>query len=187
MSQAVLRQTLALTGRSTRGVEERLALRYPRATALLARAIWRLPQRSRLRRAVIHRTVVLGWEAMNRSDFEFGTALYDRDVESIYDPGMVALGLASTRGREERLRTLKEAWSEAFSFRYEPNELIYLGDDRLLMLGRMKGAGSSSGAPWETEWANLWTISDGLVTRDQVITDRATALEAAGLSDQREK
>jgi ketosteroid isomerase-like protein len=183
MSEEVVREPIALKGRPARGLEERLALRFPRITALLARAIWRLPVHSRFRRMLVRRAVVLGWEAMNREDFEFGLALYDPDVESIYDPGMVTLGFGNTRGREERRRMLNEAYGEAFKFRFHPDELIYIGNDRMLVIGRMKGTGLISGAPGESEWANLWTVSDGLVVRDQVITSRREALKAAGLSE----
>src|SRR4051794_17723975 len=113
MSEKAVRQPLALKGRPTRGLEERLALRFPRATNSLAKAVWGLPQRSRIRRALIRRMVVLGWEAMNRVDLEIGLAFYHPDVESIYDPGMVALGVRNTRGREERRRLLTETYGEA--------------------------------------------------------------------------
>jgi len=127
--------------------------------------------------------VVLGWEAMNRVDLEIGLAFYHPDVESIYDPGMVALGVRNTRGREERRRLLTETYGEAWDIRFDPDELIYVGDDRLLTMGRMKGSGVTSGAPFEAEWANLVTIQAGMVIRDQVFMDRANALEAAGLSE----
>ena len=183
MSEDVLRHPFTLRGRSTRGMEERFALRFPRITALLARAVWRLPRRSRLRRALLRRTLVLGWEAMNRVDLEFGLALYDEDVESIFDPKVRTLGLESSHGREARRRTLTQVYAEFRDLRFDPGELIDLGDDRLLVIGRMKGTGRSSGAPFEMDWANLWTISEGLVIRDEQFGDRAAALEAAGLSE----
>ena len=172
---------IAVKGRSSRGLEERLALRFPKAAAILARRVWRLPRRSRLRQALLRRVVVLGWDAMNRVDLEFGLALYHEDVESIFDPRAVSLGLANSRGREARRRTLSEVYGETGEMRFEPDELIDLGDDRLLVTGRMTGTGRQSGAPFELDWANLWTIDDGLVVRDQQFGDRAEALEAAGL------
>ena len=178
----MVRQPLALKRRSTRGAEERLAVRFPRVLAFLSRAIWRLPQRSRLRRAVLRRAVERGWEGMNRVDLEVGLVLYHDDVESVFDPGFVALGFANTRGREERRRMLMKVYEETREFRFEPEELIDLGDDRLLVIGRMKGSGLSSGAPFDSEWANLVTISAGLVIRDQVFRSHREALEAAGLS-----
>jgi ketosteroid isomerase-like protein len=67
-------------------------------------------------------------------------------------------------------------------FRFEPDELIDLGD-RLLMVGRMKGSGLSSGAVTTNEWALLVTVSAGRVIREQVFFDHAHALEAAGLQE----
>ena len=97
MSQEV-RQSLTLKGRSTRSVEERLAVRFPRLAAFVAGAVLRLPPRSRVRQAVIQRTVVLGWDAMNRGDLAAGLVLYHPAVESIFDPGAVALGFENSRG-----------------------------------------------------------------------------------------
>jgi ketosteroid isomerase-like protein len=177
----VVRQPLALSDHSRRRLEERLAVRFPRLLAFLARAISRLPQR--LRRAVLRRAVETGWEAMNRGDLEAGLVFYRQDVESIFDPGWVALGFENTRGRDERLRTLTRFYAEARELRFEPEELIDLGADRLLVIGRMKGSGISSGAPFDSEWANLVTISAGRVIRDQVFMSHREALEAAGLRE----
>jgi ketosteroid isomerase-like protein len=180
----VVRQPIILRPSSRRRLEERLALRFPRAVTLLTRSVLRFPPRSRLRRAVLKRAVVTGWEAMNRVDLEAGLALYHPDVESIVDPDMTALGFDETvRGRERRLHNLRQVYAEFHEFRFDPDELIDLGDDRLLVVGRMKGTGRNSGAPFDSEWANLWTISAGRVIRDHVFRDRAEALEAAGLSE----
>jgi ketosteroid isomerase-like protein len=164
-------------------MEERLALRFPRALALFAAALWRLPRRSRLRWALIRRVVVTGWEAMNRGDLEVGLVFYQRDVESIFDPRWIALGFGNSRGRDERLRTLTHFYAETRELRFEPDELIDVGDDRLLTIGRMKGSGLSSGAPFDNEWANLATVSAGLVVRDQVFMNHREALEAVGLRE----
>ncbi len=181
--EEVLRQQLAAKRRSTRGMEDRLAVRFPRLFAYFAQAIWRLPRGSRLRQAVIRRAVGVGWEAMNRVDLEVGLALYHDDVESVFDPGLASLGFGDAHGREERRRMLMRVYEETRELRFEPEELIDLGDDRLLVIGRMKGSGLSSGAPFDSEWANLWTISGGLVIRDQVFMHRREAYEAAGLSE----
>jgi hypothetical protein len=62
--------------------------------------------------------------------------------------------------------------------------LIDLGD-RLLILGRVKGSGLRSGAPFDDQWANLLTISAGRVIREQPFFSHHEALDAAGLSEQR--
>ena len=186
MSEArpdVLRESISWSARPHRGFAERLALRYPRLLASFSRAIWRMPRRSRLRRAVLRRALERGWEGMNRADLDVGLALYHEDVESAFEPGFASLGFADTRGRDERRRMLMQVYDETRELRFEPEELIYVDDDRLLVIGRMKGGGLSSGAPFDSEWANLMTISGGFVIRDQVMRSHREALEAVGLSE----
>jgi ketosteroid isomerase-like protein len=68
-------------------------------------------------------------------------------------------------------------------FRFEPEELADLGDGRVVVIGRQKGSGLSSGAAFDTDWAVLITLSAGLVSREQFFFDRAEALAAAGLPE----
>ena len=60
--------------------------------------------------------------------------------------------------------------------------MIDLGD-RVLVVGRVKGSGLSSGAAVDSEWADLFTVSAGRVIREQVFFDHAEGLEAAGVSE----
>lgn len=69
-------------------------------------------------------------------------------------------------------------WGE---FRYEPDEGLDLGGDRLLLVGRVRGVGRGSGVEIDSEWGLLATISDGLLAREQSFLDKAEALEAASL------
>jgi ketosteroid isomerase-like protein len=179
----VVRQAIAVRAQSRRRMEERLGLRFPRALAFLARAFWRLPPRSRLRQAIIRRAVRLGTEATNRGDYEATFALYHPEVELIPPPEYVELGQDSLyRGREERLRFQRRWDAEWGEFRFEPEEVIDLGD-RLLLVGRIKGSGLSSGAGFDRAWATLLTVSSGRVIREQAFLDHAAALEAAGLQE----
>jgi ketosteroid isomerase-like protein len=108
-------------------------------------------------------------------------ALYHPDHETMAPPGHVAVGFDPVyRGRDERVR-LQQRWrAEWGEFRYEPEEIIDLGD-RALVIGRVKGSGLSSGAAVDSDWAMLYTSSGGQVIRDQIFLDRGEALEAAGL------
>lgn len=87
------------------------------------------------------------------------------------------------RGREARRRA--QAWwsSEWGVFRFEPDEFLLLGDDRILLVGRMTGSGSQSGANTSHPWADLFTVSAGLAVREQAFLDRGDALRAAGLAE----
>jgi ketosteroid isomerase-like protein len=144
----------------------------------------RLPPRSRIRRLLIRRAAQLTLEAVNRRDYDAGFARFHPDFEMNPPDGLVALGSfpASLRGREERVRLERRWRSDWGEFRYEPDELLDLGD-RLLVLGRMIGSGAGSGAAFNTEWAGLVTLSQGQVVREQIYFNRGEALEAAGLRE----
>ena len=111
--------------------------------------------------------------------------LFHPDMEYLAPTGTVVLGTFPERlqGRRERIefeRGWRGDWGE---FRYEPDELIDL-TDQLLLIGRMIGSGRTSGAATESEWAALYTISRGQVIREQIFfDDNAAALKAVGLEE----
>jgi ketosteroid isomerase-like protein len=180
----VVRQPVAVRSHSRRRLDERLMVRFPGAVPLLIRVVWRLPPGSRLRQGLVRRYTQLGLEAANRGDYDAAFALFHSGVEANFDREFVRLGLDPVyRGREARLgaeRTWTAEWSD---FRYEPKELIDLGDGRLLVLGRMKGLGLRSGAAFDHDWAVLFTVSAGRVVREQNFSDRGRGLEAVGLRE----
>jgi ketosteroid isomerase-like protein len=167
-----------------RSLEERLALRFPRASALLVRAVQRLPPRSRLRRAAIRRAAQLGFDALARDDINAALALYHPEVELIV-PEYAGLDLDPVyHGLEERFRFDRRLIAEWGKLRYDFEEVIDLGDGRVLLLGRLKTSGGpSSGAPGDLEFAEMFTVSAGRVIREQAFLSNAEALEAAGLRE----
>ena len=179
----VERQPIALKTRPRRGLEERVYLRFPSAVAFVTRAVWRLPPRSRPRRAFLLRAAHSGFDALNRGDFEASFMLYHPDAQFITPPRLVGLGFdpvyRGPEGRREFDRAWRAEWGE---MHFEPDEMLDLGD-RVLFLGRVKGSGLSSGAAFESDWAVLLTISAARVIREQPFFDRREALEAAGLSE----
>ena len=181
----IVRQPIAVGRRSRRRLEERLALRFPGALAFVARTVSQLRPSSRLRKALLRRAVLLVLEASNRGDFEsaFG-ALYDPDCEFIPPAELVTVGAAESKacGREARRRFQRQWNAEWGEFRYEPEELIDLGD-RMLVLGRIRGIGLSSGATFDNEWTTLVTIPAGRVVREQPFLSHQKGLDAAGLSE----
>ena len=179
-----VRQPLTVASHSHRRLEQRVALRFPRGRTLLARLVWRLPLRSRLRRALLRRGMQVGLEALNRADFEAGYAFYDTQVELISDPRFVELGFDRVyRGRAERIRFQQRWTAEWGHFRFAPDELIDLGDGRVFVHGRTVGSGLTSGAGFDSDWAALLTFSDGRVVREQFFFDRAEAFEAVELRE----
>jgi ketosteroid isomerase-like protein len=181
----LVRQPLDVAPSSRRRFDERMAVRFPRALSLLYGLVWRLPPRSRLRRAVFRRAVRLGVEALNRRDYDAAFANYDRHVELVLDSRLVGLGFDRVyRGREERVRLQQRWFAEWGDFRFTPKELTDLGDGRLFVSGHIVGSGLSSGAAFDNDWAILLTVSAGAkVIRERVFFDRDEALEAVGLRE----
>jgi ketosteroid isomerase-like protein len=158
-----------------------LALRFPQAASFLLRQLQRLPTESRLRHALLRLAFRQGIEALNRGDFDAVFFIWAPDAEFV--PVKVeALGLKGTRGRDERIRFQQRWVADWGGFRFEPDEIIDLGDDRRVMwVGRTTSSGLSSGATVDSECAVLLTLSDGWVKREEVFFDHALAFEAAGL------
>jgi ketosteroid isomerase-like protein len=180
----LVRLPLAVSDQPRRRVVERLALRFPGVAAFLTRTVLRLPPTSRLRQALIRYFTQQGTAALNRGDYEaVFRVFYAADCE--FDPGprLLMLGLTETHGREDRIRFQQRWIAEWGEFRFQPDEIIDLADGRrLMMLGRVKGSGLSSGAAFDDEWGVLFTLAAGQVIREQAFFDHAEALEAAGLS-----
>jgi ketosteroid isomerase-like protein len=168
--------------RRSRNLEERLLVRFPwlfrRGAALVQR---RFRRRSRLRRALVRRSLVSGWAAFNRLDFELMLVRYSDDIEYVFDPGLQTLGLEGTfRGHEEMvdgLRQLAETWG---SLKLEPTYALDLGD-RYLFLGFNRSRARASGVQLEQQVAQLVTVREGLVTHDQFFFSWEAGLRAAGL------
>ena len=110
-------------------------------------------------------------------------------VIDILDPGIV---LDATRrlvnpktytgiqGMRRMLAESHEVWEE---FRMEPDELVDAGD-RVVAIGRWVGRGAGSGVEVQLPVADVFTLHDGRIVRSEIgFTDRAEALEAAGLSE----
>jgi ketosteroid isomerase-like protein len=86
------------------------------------------------------------------------------------------------RGPEGYKRFVSWLRDEFEGGRLEVNELIDAGD-RVFASLTLHGRGRQSGieASW-TLW-QVWTVKDDLIVHGQGFTDRAEALEAAGLSE----
>jgi ketosteroid isomerase-like protein len=116
------------------------------------------------------------WERADFSSVEWADPRIEFMLQSGADDaihsGIEAMGQAWA----EWLR----AWDE---FRVEARDFIDLGDD-VLVLVEFGGRGRASGVPTEAMSGGcLFSFRDGRAIRLTTFTDRAEALEAAGLSE----
>jgi hypothetical protein len=184
-NRGVVRLPLRAGQRSSRTVDQRLLLRFPRFTAVYVRLIGRLSADSRLRRAAIGRGVRLGVQAYNRRDLEAAVVGWDSEFE--YYPGRewVEEGLVEPcyRGFEGYCRYAEAADRIAGGSLYLRRvELFDLGE-RLLILADAPIRTQASNAPPTDPFATLAELADGRVIRVREYFDTVEALEAAGLRE----
>jgi ketosteroid isomerase-like protein len=179
----VARRRITLRDRPRRSLEERVLLRFPWVAAAITRAVFRLPPGSKIRQALVDRFARLGFAALNRGDFAASFMTCHRDLEFITPPRLVGLGFEPVyRGVQARIEFQRRWMADWGDMRFEPGEVLDLGD-RLLFLGSVRGSGMSSGAGFESEnWAVLYIVAGGSLVSEQPFFDRGEALEAAGLS-----
>jgi hypothetical protein len=153
---------------------------FPSLYRRLVPHLFRLNPRSRLRRMLLRRAVDSGWTSFDRRDFELNFLYFASDTEFEFPPAMQALGIpASFRGHEGRIEGMNKIF-EVWGSELEPLYVLDLGD-RLLNLGLWHIRGRGSGVPLDQELAQLVTLRDGLVIRDQNFWSWEEGLRAAGL------
>jgi ketosteroid isomerase-like protein len=86
------------------------------------------------------------------------------------------------RGPEGLRRVLEAVPGEFDDFHVELHELIDAGD-RVFAAATARGRGKQSGVETSVDLWGVWTVREGRAVRWQGYTDRAAALEAAGLRE----
>lgn len=184
----MVRKPLSVGERSSRTLDQRLFLRFPRLAAAFAGRIGKLPPSSRLRQAALSRSARLALEAYNRRDMDAVGIGYH--PEFAYHPARnwVEAGLLepSYRGLEGHRRYVAST-AEVFGAEVyvKPVELIDLGE-RIVVLANVPMRAQASGIRLTEAFALVSTLRDGMVIRIQEYYDHdqalAEALEAAGLA-----
>ncbi len=162
-----------------------MAVRFPAFAGLWLRLMARLPPSSRLRQRLMLRGILGAFHALNRQDFEVVLLTYHPEVEVRQAPtggDEGELGFRPTyRGREGVLEFQRDWLGDWAEIRYEPTDLIDLGN-RFLVLMEMTARGEASGATVTERVAALATFNEnGRIIREQRYFDQAQALRDAGL------
>jgi ketosteroid isomerase-like protein len=171
--------------RSSRTIDQQLALRFPRLAAAWFRLLGKLPPGSRVRQAALQRGVRLAVEAYNRRDLDAVAIGYRPDLEYYPYREFVEAALAEPcyhgpAGYRAYISATYEVWGA--DVRLEPTELIDLGD-RLVLLADMPMRAQASGVPLAQTYAGVSTLKHGRVIRQDDFLDHAEALEAVGLRE----
>jgi ketosteroid isomerase-like protein len=180
---AAVRQALRERDQSHRALDERLAIRFPKLAARQARAVASLPPTSRLRRAIIRRTVELGIAAYNRRDLAAVAASWHRDFEYVPGREWVGAGLAESSyrgltGYRQYVAATAQVWG--LENQLSPVAVVDRGDRIVLLAdGRMRA--QASGIPLSESFALVVTIENGQPIRLEEYYDHAEALRAAGV------
>ena len=121
------------------------------------------------------------FDAFNRRDIAAFLELLDPDVEWV--PILAVLEGRVYRGHEEIREWIKDLAADWEFFEVYYEELRDLGD-RVLVSGHWRARGRASGVEVENPGTYLYEIEGGKVVSMRTFTDRAEALEAAGLPEE---
>jgi uncharacterized protein len=120
------------------------------------------------------------YDAFNRGDIGAVLERCAPDIEwhdaGTFDTGPVK-GSEAVRAYFE---TVLDPWED---LRREPEEIIDVGDDRVLVHFRLTGRGKGSGIEVDLRGSDLMTLQAGVAVRWVSYPDRGQALKAAGLSE----
>ena len=167
-----------------RTLDERIFVRFPSLFRPLAGFLARLPPRSRLRRSLIARRAGGAYAAANRRDLD--AILFGIDPgrwEYRPSPDLFPPDMDSVFRGPDGYRKMWQYWFDAFEdFRWEPREILDLGDKALITV-EQGGHGSGSGVALSEPIFQLFTFERGLVVRQEDFSDRSAALEAAGMRE----
>jgi ketosteroid isomerase-like protein len=168
--------------RRHRTLDERIVVRFPALARWLAAAWARLPHHSRLRRAMLARSVRRGYAALNRRDFAFAfTSLHP---ELVYHPRADEPDPSPRVGRDAHERLFYGFFDSFSEVTFEVLEVIDAGD-RVIVSTVLHAVpqGSASGAGVSDTYVFVNKLRDGLAVEVWEYKTKQEALEAAGLSE----
>jgi ketosteroid isomerase-like protein len=127
---------------------------------------------------LIRRIYGFDWAAIRsrREGFDELRELVSLDFESQLSPELGERVLAGVQGLEMFVEAVEQDFSE---FHYDADEFEEIGDDQVLVLGRIVAKARATGMPLSGEFGHIWTVRDGLAARVEAHRDPDEAREAA--------
>jgi ketosteroid isomerase-like protein len=128
---------------------------------------------------LIRRMYGFDWAGIRsrRQGFDELRAMVSPDFESQLSPELGERVLAGVKGLEMFVEAVEQDFRE---FHYDAEQLEEIGDDQVLVLGRIFARARATGMPLFGEFGHIWTVRDGLATRVEAHRDREQARKAAG-------
>jgi ketosteroid isomerase-like protein len=85
-------------------------------------------------------------------------------------------------GRDAVIEASRRYWGTWDGYSLDADELIDAGSSVVVVVHE-RGRGKGSGAPFDRNYAQVWTFREGLIVRWELFPDKAQALEAARLRE----
>jgi ketosteroid isomerase-like protein len=125
-------------------------------------------------------TVKRAYAALNSGDVPMLLGLCHPDI--VFDNTNAAFDAAVYHGHDGLVEFFSQGRDMWESQRFEPEEVIPIGDDQVLVAQRIVSVGRD-GMQTIARNATLYTLSEGKATHIKSFQTKAEALEAAGLSE----
>ena len=133
-------------------------------------------------------------EVVRRAFEGFGSSMDQGNPLRAFDSGFAAPdfkwilpanapGLRSEYEGREGWMEFMRTWTEDFEWSIEIEELVDLGDGRVIVDTCQRAVGKGSGVPVELHMGAIWTVKDGQVVCAENFLEPSEARAAAGLSD----
>jgi ketosteroid isomerase-like protein len=126
-------------------------------------------------------TVRLAYERLNSDDIDAFLQLCATDFEFGDLPALPGSGVHI--GHDANRAWLVQMRQTFEDLRFEPDEIIDAGGDRVVVACRAVGRGRISGAKLDLLTFNVWTLSKGAIVSCVTYDEDAEALEAVGLRE----
>jgi ketosteroid isomerase-like protein len=111
---------------------------------------------------------------------KLGPDLLAEDVEWVNPADALEPGVRRGRaGFDEAIRSVFDAWGE---IRFDMERVMDNGED-VVALGYVRGRGRAAGIELTREHGEIWTFSEGKVSRMRWFHSQSETLRAAGLSE----
>jgi ketosteroid isomerase-like protein len=121
-------------------------------------------------------------QAFNAGDLDRALELWDPDAVYYERPGTPLDTAEVLRGRDQIRASLESYLAEFPDFHSEIDELVDAGH-KVVCIQRWTGTGRGSGLSVDLAEVIVLSFTNDKITEGRVYPDRASALEAAGLSE----